>query len=111
MEAEYKALSMSLKALFLLKRLVKTVSQAVHIPLHPTMVMCVPVWEDNTGALTLANLEPRCMTPRSKHHEVKYYWVREHQKPNGIEVLKIDTQDQQADILTKALCTQNFECN
>jgi hypothetical protein len=48
MEAEYNALSMALKALLLLKRLVETVSQAVHLPLHPTM----PMGMNYTGALT-----------------------------------------------------------
>ena len=111
MEAEYNALSMALKELLPLKRLVETVAQAVQIPLHPTTSMRVTVWEDNSGALILANLEPGRMTPRSKHYGVKYHWFREHLKPNNIEVLKIDTEDQQADILTKALRTHKFELN
>jgi hypothetical protein len=111
MEAEYNALSMALKELLPLKRLVETVAGAVQIPLHPTTAMRVTVWEDNTGALTLANLEPGRMTPRSKHYGVKYHWFREHLKPNCIEVVKIDTDDQQADILTKALRTHKFEHN
>jgi hypothetical protein len=86
MEAEYNALSMAVKALLLLKRLVETVSQTVHLPLHPTMAMWVTVWEDNTGDLTLANLEFGCMTPRSKQYGVKYDWFREHLKPNDIQV-------------------------
>ena len=52
------------------------------------------VWEDNVGALTLAKLEPGQMTPRSKH-------FRSHIKPSRIEVNKIDTKDQKADILAK----------
>jgi hypothetical protein len=51
------------------------------------------------------------MTPRSKHYGVKYHWFRSHLKPNNIEVIKIDTADQQADILTKGLRTQKFEAN
>jgi hypothetical protein len=86
MEAEYIALSIALKALFPLKRLVETVSQAVHLPLHTNMSMCMTVCEDNTGALTLANLEHVCLNPRSKHNGVKYHWFTEHHKPNGIEV-------------------------
>ena len=71
--------------------------------------MRVTVREDNSGALTLANLEPGRMTPRSNHYGVKYHWFREHLKPNNIEVLKIDTKDQQADMLMKALQTEKFE--
>ena len=51
------------------------------------------------------------MTPRSEHYGVKYQWFREHLKPNDIEVLKIDTKDQQADMLTKALRKEKFELN
>jgi Reverse transcriptase (RNA-dependent DNA polymerase) len=111
MEAEYNALSTALKDLLPLKRLVQTVAKAVNIPLEPQILMRVTVWEDNTGALTLANLEPGRMTPRSKHYGVKYHWFREHLKPNGIQVLKIDTKNQQADMLTKALRTDKFELN
>ena len=111
MEAEYNALSMALKELLPLKRLVETVATAVQIPLEPKTEMRVTVWEDNTGALTLANLEPGRMTPRSKHYGVKYHWFREHLKPNNIEVLRIDTTEQRADMFTKALRTDKFESN
>jgi hypothetical protein len=111
MEAEYNALSMALKELLPLKRLVETVAGAVQIPVQPKTEMRVTVWEDNTGALTLANLEPGRMTPRSKHYAVKYHWFREHLKPNNIEVLRIDTSEQRADMFTKALRTDKFELN
>jgi hypothetical protein len=101
----------ALKELLPLKRLHHTVAQAIEIPLEPEILMRVTVWKDNTGALTLANLEPGKMTPRSKHYGVKYHWFRQHLKPNGIKVLKIDTKDQQADMLTKALRTDKFELN
>eukprot|EP00804_Cyclotella_cryptica_P016318 CCRYP_009889-RC/>CCRYP_009889-RC protein AED:0.21 eAED:0.80 QI:0/0/0/1/0/0/3/0/571 len=38
--------------------------------------MC-KVHEDNVGALTLGHLEPRRMTPRSKHYAIKYHWFRD----------------------------------
>jgi len=34
-------------------------------------ILC-SVFEDNSGALTLANLELPCMTPTSKHYAVKF---------------------------------------
>ena len=111
MEAEYNALATALKELLPLKRLVETVAQAVKLPLHPNMVIRVTVWEGNTGALTLANLETRRLTPQSKHSGVKYHWFRKHLKPSGIEGVKSDTEDQQADMLTKALRTHSFELN
>ena len=112
MEAEYNALSTAMKDLLPLKRLVEKVASSVGLELQTIIEMRTTVWEDNSGALTLANLEPGRMTPRSKHYGVKYHWFRSHLKPNNIEVIKIDTADQQADILTnKGLRTQKFEAN
>jgi hypothetical protein len=111
MEAEYNALSMAMKDLLPLKRLVETVSKAVGLQQQDVINMRTTVWEDNSGALTLANLEPGRMTPRSKHYGVKYHWFRSHLKPNNIEVLKIKTTEQQADIFTKGLRTHKFEEN
>jgi hypothetical protein len=67
------------------------------------------VWEDNNGALQLANMEPGRMTPRSKHYAVKYHWFRSHLSPNSVEVKKIDTELQKADILTKGLRVEKFQ--
>ena len=100
-----------MKDLLPLKRLVEKVASSVGLELQTIIEMRTTVWEDNSGALTLANLEPGRMTPRSKHYGVKYHWFRSHLKPNNIEVIKIDTADQQADILTKGLRTQKFEAN
>jgi hypothetical protein len=111
MEAEYNALSTAMKDLLPLKRLVEKVANSVGLEFQTIIEMRTTVWEDNSGALTLANLEPGRMTPRSKHYGVKYHWFRSHLKPNNIEIVKIDTADQQADILTKGLRTQKFEDN
>jgi len=108
MEAEYNALSMAMKDLLPLKRLVLEVAGAVNLPTDGVIQMKTTVWEDNTGALTLANLEPGRMTPRSKHYGVKYHWFRSHLQPNNIQVCKIDTLDQQADMFTKGLRTHKF---
>ena len=67
------------------------------------------VWEDNIGALTLGNLEAGKMTPRLKHYAIKYHWFRSKLEPNQIEVRKIDTKLQKADILTKGLRKEPFE--
>ena len=66
------------------------------------------VWEDNSGALTLANLEPGRATSRSKRFAIKYHCFREQLIPNGIEVLKVETKDQVADILTKGITKDLF---
>jgi hypothetical protein len=61
------------------------------------------------GALQLANMEPGRATPRLKHYAIKYHWFRSHLKPKHIEILKIDTKLQRADILTKGLTKDKFE--
>ncbi len=67
------------------------------------------IHEDNAGALTLGNLEPRWMTPRSKHYVVKYHWFREHISPCNIKIIKIPTESQLGDLFTKGLCQVPFE--
>ena len=59
------------------------------------------VWEDNTETKNLANSKGPLMTPRTKYIGIKYYWIRSMIKPKEIEVLRIDTKDQCADIFTK----------
>jgi hypothetical protein len=67
--------------------------------------------EDSMGALTLATLEPGRCTPGSKHYyyAVKMHWFRSYLKPNHIEIMKINTKEQRADILTKGLRPEVFE--
>lgn len=71
----------------------------------------VRIHEDNIGALTLGKLEPRRMTPRSKHYAIKYHWFRSHvfDKSNRIQLVKIDTANQLGDIFTKGLTKETFE--
>ncbi len=59
------------------------------------------VFEDNSGALELARLSK--LHPRTKHINVCYHHFCEHvRKP-------IDTKDQIADALTKALAPNDFQ--
>lgn len=51
MEAEYNALSMAMKDLPPLKRLVELVASAVGLPSQDMIQMKTTVWEDNSGAL------------------------------------------------------------
>ena len=76
------------------------------------------VWEDNNGALSLANLEPGQATPRSKFYNCKVHWFRSHitregskrsNSKDGIYVRKIDTTAQLADLFTKPLPREVFE--
>ena len=70
--------------------------------------MHVKIHEDNVGALTLGKLEPKRMTPRSKHYAIKYHWFREHIGPRNIELVKVASSEQLGDIFTKGLTAQPF---
>jgi hypothetical protein len=103
MEAEYVALSTSCRALFPLIDVAREICTAFSIGLSGTAQMHIKIHEDNVGALALGKLEPRHMTPRSKHYAIKYHWFREHIGPRNIELVKISTQDQLGDLFTKGL--------
>ena len=74
MEAEYNALSESLKSVLPLRELLTHVAEGVGLSKEYTTTFKTTVWEDNMGALTLANLEPGRITPRSKYYAVKMHW-------------------------------------
>ena len=71
--------------------------------------MHVRVHEDNIGALTLGNLEPRRMTLRSKHYAIKYHWFCEQLQTRKIKLVKIAYADHLGDIFTKGLSRVIFE--
>ncbi len=85
-------------------------TSVLNLPFTPGSNMHVPIHEDNAGALILGKLEPRRMTPRSKHYAVKYHWFREHLSPRNIELVKIPTAYQLGDIFTKGLGPTKFNC-
>jgi hypothetical protein len=108
MEAEYTALSMAMRDLLPLRELLIALSPSVTLNgRHPTTFR-TSVHEDNSGALSLANLEPGRGTPRSKHYAVKLHWFRSKLGSHPIQVVQISTDLQRADILTKGLTRLKF---
>ncbi len=81
MEAEYVALSSSCRDLFPLIDITQEICSALLLTPPATAQMHIEIHEDNVGALILGQLEPRRMTPRSKHYAVKYHWFCEHLAP------------------------------
>jgi hypothetical protein len=73
MEAEYNAFSTCMCDALPFKRLVDTVSCSIGIMEETLTWFQVTVWEDNIGALTLVNMEPKRMTPRSKFYAIHYH--------------------------------------
>jgi hypothetical protein len=65
------------------------------------------VFEDNSGALELERLPKLC--PRTKHINLCYHHFREHVPKGIIKLFPIETKDQIADALTKALGQNDFQ--
>ena len=74
MEAEYNAILLCMRAVLPFIRTFKKILLGLGIERLESIDFTTTVWEDNVGALTLANLEPGQMIPRSKHYAVKYHW-------------------------------------
>jgi len=108
MEAEYVACSTACRDLFPIIDLINELSSVLNFGFKPGANLHVRIHEDNVGALTLAGLEPRRMTLRSKHYAVKYHWFRTHIKPKNITLHKVDSTNQLGDIFTKGLGHTQF---
>eukprot|EP00804_Cyclotella_cryptica_P027579 CCRYP_007520-RA/>CCRYP_007520-RA protein AED:0.02 eAED:0.02 QI:0/-1/0/1/-1/0/1/0/173 len=110
MEAEYVALSTACKDLLPLVSLIRELSDAVGVDASFVSYIHCKVHEDNVGALTLGRLEPRRMTPRSKHYAIKYHWFRDKvaDPSQRITLVKIDTKNQPGDLFTKGLAHTSF---
>mmetsp|Transcript_30431 Transcript_30431/g.69423 ORF Transcript_30431/g.69423 Transcript_30431/m.69423 type:complete len:1695 (-) Transcript_30431:406-5490(-) len=109
MEAEYIALSTACRSLLPISDLLQELGGCLGLPVDPSSHLHIEVHEDNAGCLVLGNMEPRRMTPRSKHYAVKYHWFRSQIGPRNIKLTKIDTKDQLGDIFTKGLAQTQFE--
>ena len=107
-EAEYNALSAVMREVIPLRELQKVIGGSLGIE-EKTAWFKTTIWEDNQGCLTLANMDPGRSTPRSKHFAIKQHWFRSQLKPNNIEIKKIDTTEQKANIFTKGLGPIKFE--
>ena len=109
MESEYVVLRASCKDVFPIMDLVKGIGDVFDLPIKDKAHFRVRIHEDNVEALLLGQLEPRRMTPRSKHYAIKYHWFREQLGPHEITLHKIDTKSQLWDIFTKGLGRVAFE--
>ena len=90
----------------------KTVAKVVTGDENVKMVTKSDVFEDNNGAQAVATLPG--ITPQSKFFAVKLHFFKEHVKtesnPNGeVDIHKIETTKQLADIMTKGLVAEKFK--
>jgi hypothetical protein len=98
MEAEYRALAIGAAELAWLRMLLRDLGVYVsHAPV---------LWCDNTSAISLAS-NP-VFQARTKHVEIDYHFVREKVVRGDLSVKFISTDDQLAELLTKALPSPRF---
>ena len=79
----------------------------ITLPGVPKPITTCRVFEDNVGALELANT-PK-LRPRTKHLAVQLHHFHQYILDKTITVEKVDTKYQRADIMTKALPWDAFE--
>ena len=58
-------------------------------------------WEENTGTQNLANSKEPLTTTCTNHIGIKYHWFTSKIKPSEIEVFRIQTDQQRADMLPR----------
>jgi hypothetical protein len=118
MMAEYYALSTAMRELLPLRETIKVLIQGVKLN-HPVITefhATSVVYEDNMGALTLAEMDPGRTTARSRFFDSKVHWFRQHVTKPGTEahtdspltVVKVDSKDNLSDIFTKPLPRDQF---
>jgi hypothetical protein len=106
-EAEYMASSENARTLLPLMDLLDE-GKDFEVPIYcTTPTVCCRIFEDNAGALELANV-PK-MRPRTRHINQKYHHFRSHVRSGLLKVLAIDTKDQLADQFTKGLAVEQFQ--
>jgi Reverse transcriptase (RNA-dependent DNA polymerase) len=112
MEAEYVALSQSTREVLALRNLLQEMGIEMAITKDLKFLTKSTVFEDNAGCIITAKAP--VMTARSKHYHTKYHFFKHHvrtkKNPDGVlEIEKIDTKKQVADIFTKPLDAVTFK--
>ena len=98
-EVEYVALGNAVKELLFLR-------QVWRFMLPSKVMPCFPVFEDNQGAVQLA--QNPVTDSNSKQIDVRHHSLRELVRQRDIKVVQVPSEFQHADILTKALAYDLF---
>jgi hypothetical protein len=107
LEAEYSALSSAMRTLLPLRAMLIELINGLQLPDTLTSTVKCRVFEDNNGALLLATNQR--ITNRTKYFQVKWHFFWAHVRDGTIAIIKVDTQEQWADMLTKGLNRESFE--
>ena len=106
--AEHCALSTAMREVLPLRDTVQAIGRGLRIDESCLTTFHVTIWEDDMGALTLANLDPGQSTPRSKFYDSKAHWFRSHLN-SSMQVRKVDAKEQLGDLFTKPLVRDAFQ--
>jgi hypothetical protein len=104
-EAEYIALSQSLRDVIPLITLLKEINKVFPVHVKTPTFVC-RVHEDNQSCITMATSQK--FTPRTKHIALKYHHFCSHVKRGAIQISYCRTTEQKADLLTKPLADDLF---
>jgi predicted RNA binding protein YcfA (HicA-like mRNA interferase family) len=105
--SEYNGLSHSMRIMIPLRGLLLKTVAALELPAALVSTIHCRAFEDNNSALLLANTQH--LISCNKYLAVKLHHFWSHVKPGVIEVVKVDTAQQVADLLTKGLSREVFE--
>ena len=106
LESEYVALSTAMRDLLPTRDLLSTVFKSLGLGNLAKPLVQSNVFEDNNGALILAT--SKRITPRTKHIAIKYHHFWSH-VGKTVNIQKIESEKNMADIFTKGLCPQKFK--
>ena len=107
LEAEYSALSSAMRILLPIRSMLLEILIGIQLPRPFNSTIRCQVFEDNNGALLLATNQR--ITNRTKYFQVKWHFFWAHVRDGTVHIVKVDTKEQWADILTKGLNREGFE--
>lgn len=97
--AEYTAMSEAVTEVLFLKNLLNEIFDLkINEP--------IKIYQDNSGAVSIAKFGN--FTKNSKHIEVQYHYINENYEKGNIDIIKIESNNNLADILTKSLDKVKF---
>ena len=109
-KAKYIAMSQALRDIIPVMNLLQEMKeQEFQVICNKPYAEYCKVFEDNSGALDLARL-PK-LRPRTKHINVCYHCFHKHVRKGLIKIFPINMKDQIANVLTKPLAQNNFQCH
>ena len=98
-EAEYMALCKLTQELFYFRKLCKKMKLKIKVP--------ITMMEDNNSCIKIAQNDE--FHQRTKHIDIKYHFIREAIEKKIVQIKRVDSKENIADIFTKPLARIQFE--